>query len=451
MKWIYPLVKSHDEYWKSIQRYNSWFIKLRFLAIISLILFIAGASILFDLGNIQFTALISTCALIIIYNLIFLKVNKGLIKKNKTSENLEFSFVQIILDLIALSLIVYFTGGIETPLFMFYIFHMIIGSILLPTALIYSIAVVLIFTLSLFTTLEYYEIITHQSLNGLYAQSFYDDAIFIIAFLAVFSFVLIISIYLTSKIAYDLYRREDQLKLALDEIEKNEESKQKYIMGIVHELKSPISVAQSFLYLLLESYTGSIDNTAKTTIQKAEKKLNESIDGINEVLKISRFKLFNKLETEKINLGELISEIIETYKERSKRKNIKIENNIDKAIIEADATLLKLALSNLISNAIKYNYQEGRILVELKQEDSDVLIKVSDNGMGIPKKDQTNIFDDFYRASNVKEKEIEGTGTGLTVVRQIIEAHGGEILLNSPSEIGEHDRPGTTFTIKLFS
>jgi signal transduction histidine kinase len=118
--------------------------------------------------------------------------------------------------------------------------------------------------------------------------------------------------------------------------------------------------------------------------------------------------------------------------------------------IKDDKFLLEIAFSNLISNAVKYVGNNGLIELDMTDNDNFVEIEVSDNGIGIPPNDIDKIFRDFFRASNIKDKSYEGTGLGLSVVKQIVERHNGSISVESPSKLCMENKPGAAFKIKLF-
>lgn len=453
-------LRSYEEFHKSIVIYNKWFIKLRYLAVAALILFFIAVLLLFDLDftTVQITAITGTSILILTYNVVFDFGKKNFEKNDSPHYSgsfkltpLRFSLLQIILDLVTLSIIVYFTGGIETPIFMFYIFHMIIGALILPVFIVYTIAGILIAVFSLFSLLEYLDVIPHQSVQGLYSISIYNDLNFIISYFFVFGFTLFISIKLTDKIVKDLYRRERHLRNALDELNEAEKSKQKYVMGIVHELKSPIAASISYLDLLKEGYIGELPGEARGIIQKVKSRLQDSIDDINGILRVSRFKLLNKTEKEEIDIYKIIEGIIEKSKPVAERKNIKFEfldERKNKKAFFGDNILINLALSNLIGNALKYT-KEGNVRIELINNKENVIIEISDTGIGIPKDEIDKIFADYYRASNAVSGRIEGTGTGMQVVKDIVNSHNGNIELESPSKINLPGKPGTTVKIKI--
>jgi signal transduction histidine kinase len=453
MKLLPSSAYHYNEYWKSIVKYNNWFIKLRFIAFVSLINFILAIKYFFrfDLTDIQLYSFIIVTGFILAYNIFFDRIKDQITNINSKITPIHFSLLQILLDLLSLSILVYFTGGIETPLFMFFIFHMIIGSLILPSSIMYFIAGTMIIFFSSFSLLEYYEIIPHQNVVGLYKYELYNDLNFVIGFLFSFSFVVFVSIFLTSKIVHDLYSRESQLKLALDDLHSAEESKQKYIIAVVHELKSPIAAMISNIELITGNYLGEVPNKIMDKALRAKEMGIEAISNINSILHVSRFKLLNKIHKEEISLERLFASIINKYQDTASRKNIKVRiksnDSIDK--INADEILLDLAFSNIIGNSIKYTPENGNIEVEYKRMNDFILITCSDDGIGIPKNELENIFEEYYRASNAKQNKIEGTGTGLNIVKQIIDKHNGIIAVDSPSKLSSQNRPGVVFTVKL--
>jgi len=229
-----------------------------------------------------------------------------------------------------------------------------------------------------------------------------------------------------------------------------EKSKQKYVAAVVHELKSPIAAASSILDLILGDYLGDVSEIIKDKVVRAKERISESIQMINQMVRFSRFKLLNKIEIENVNLSEMIRKYILSIKPLAEKKNISInvkQNQEDDIYLNCDRNLFELVFSNLFSNAVKYNNQNGELLIDLIIKDELLTIDISDTGIGIPKSDKEKIFEEYYRASNVKQ--VEGTGTGLNIVKSIIENHNGTINFYSPSKINSEIGPGTTFSISL--
>lgn len=179
---------------------------------------------------------------------------------------------------------------------------------------------------------------------------------------------------------------------------------------------------------------------------------NQALELINNIIKISKLKLLSSTETVPIYLRDLIAEYIDEHTDDLKSKNIyvEIEDYRDSRIpVVGDKDLIELAISNLLSNAAKYVDENGRVRIEIDDLQGNIRLKLMDNGIGIPKDDLQKIFQQFYRASNIKKRKSEGTGLGLSLVQEIIHHHHGSISVDSPSEIGDEKRPGTCFTIVL--
>jgi signal transduction histidine kinase len=259
-------------------------------------------------------------------------------------------------------------------------------------------------------------------------------------------------VFLANKIARQLYQIEQELIETIDKLNKAEVEKQKYIIGIVHELKTPLSAVHSYLDIILKNFLGPLDKRIEKRLNRAMIRSGEAIDMINDVLKISKLRLLDEISTEEVELSKIAVTIIKKLTANIKSKHIML-NFIDgrtfKGILKGDKLLFEIAFSNLIGNAVKYVGNNGLIEITFTNSIDEETIKINDNGIGIPAKDIDKIFTDFYRASNIKEKSYEGTGLGLSVVKQIIERHNGKISVESPSCIASENKPGSSFTITL--
>jgi signal transduction histidine kinase len=299
------------------------------------------------------------------------------------------------MDLLCLSFVVYVSGGLEAPIFMFYVFHMIIGSLILPAFVMYSIAGTLIVVFSLLSILELYGVIPHYTISGLLPFNFYDNLIYVIGVLSIFSSVVIITVMLTSKISSELYGREKHLKKALDELNEAEKSKQKYVIAIVHELKSPIVASMSQMELVLGNFVGEINENVRAKIQIAKERALGAIEMINNILHVSKFKLFNNLKMEEVLLTPIILSRINVLANIAERNRIsvKFENAENENVkINADNVLLELVFSNLIGNAVKYTQENGNVIITMKDEGNFRVVEIIDNGIGIPQTNSINIL-----------------------------------------------------------
>ena len=264
--------------------------------------------------------------------------------------------------------------------------------------------------------------------------------------------MMIIGVFLANRIAFQLYQRERQLYQTLDKLNSAEYKKQKYIMGVVHEIKSPVAAVQSLLDLVIKGFVGEVPEKANFKLKRAYARAEEAIELINRILQITQIRLLNGVDSEEIDLTGVIETIIGKTEDLRKGKNLKLNFNKDetnKRAIKGDKSLIELAFSNIIGNSIKYTPSGGKIEVDIKYLEDYVVVKISDDGIGIPENEIDKIFEKNYRASNTIESDYEGSGMGLSLVKEIIEQHKGGVSVKSPSEIGRANRPGVEFTLKL--
>lgn len=444
----------YEEFWMSIRNRNLWFIKLRYGAVAMLAFFIISAEFFLQikLSDTQQTIIIAITVSILCYNGIFHFIRRYVKFDADKFNPFHLSFLQIIFDLTALMLLVYYSGGIESPLYMLAVFHMIIGSLILPSIIIYPIASLVVVSFAFICFGEYLGLIPHQPLGGLLNFNLSNDLNYIIAFNVVFTFVIFMSVLLANRIAKQLYKQEQALVESLAKLNAAEIEKQKYIMGVVHEIKTPLTAVHSYIELILHKFLGPVNEKIEERLKRANLRSSEAIEMINDVLKISRLKLLNETAHEEILIEEIINSIFVKQNANVRLKNISlkyIDERKQKQKIFGDNVLLDMAFSNLIGNAIKYVGKNGLVYVTVSEESNKIVLMICDNGVGIPEEEQKKIFNDFYRASNVKQKGYEGTGLGLSVVKQIIERHGGAISVESPSRLGTKEKPGACFCITL--
>jgi signal transduction histidine kinase len=452
---LVPEWASHyDEFWLSIRRRNLWFIKLRYSAVVMLFLFLYFSKYFLDISftQTQQKAIIIISISILTYNLIF-HFLRQYVKFDKDKFNpLHLSILQMISDLMALLLIVYYTGSVESPLLLFFVFHMIVGSLILPGFIIYLFAFSVIACVWVFTIGEYYLIIPHNHISGFLPISLHQNLNYVLSVNIGFGFMVFMIVLIANKMANQLFRREQQLLESIDKINAAEKEKQKYISGIVHEIKTPLAAVHSYLDLVLQKFLGPLDEVVEEKLVRARRRSDEAIELINNVLKISKLKIDDSFIKEEVDIASILARAIKSAKVNAEAKGVKLalkNNRKEKRKIEGDPLLIQIALSNIINNAIKYNNMDGVVEITIDEEKDNLIIKVCDSGVGIPKEEIDKIFTDFFRASNIKHSGLEGSGLGLSVVKQIVERHRGTINVQSPSHLSTSKYPGTSVKITL--
>ncbi len=445
--------KHFDKFWDSIKKRNLLFIKLRYLAVAALVLFglLAPEILEIKIQPVQQKVILFSALFLLLYNVVIHLIRKNIKPKSGGFNPLHLSLLQMSVDLLLLTLIVYYTGGLESPFLPFYIFHMIIGSLILPGIIVYLSAFTVTLLISVMAALEYHNVLTHYCIYGFLNVEFYDRLPFVYLTLLTFIITLFFSVFLANKIARQLYLQEGHLMNALDELKSSNEKKQKYIMGVMHEIKSPVSASQSLIELILKGYLGEVPENIRGKLSRVSMRNKEAIEMINDVLRISRVHLLGESELEEVNPVALLDEEKEKILEIAKRKNIRIvikpPVGNPKGLM-CDRRILRLAISNVFGNAVKYTQEGGLIEAAVYFPKNFAEIKICDNGKGIPPEEQEKVFVPFYRLKRDKGKT-EGTGLGLALVKEIINQHKGEILIKSPSHLGNAENPGTCFLIRL--
>ncbi|MFC1568651.1 sensor histidine kinase [bacterium] len=221
--------------------------------------------------------------------------------------------------------------------------------------------------------------------------------------------------------------------------------KTELVSMVAHELKSPLTSIYGFSELLSQ-----IDPHDSKFQEYAKVIMSESIrltEFVNKFLDLSRLESGKKeVKKNPFDLQQVVNRLVETQKGITEKRNIRILTDFpsDMPLAMGDQDLIEQVLLNLFSNAVKYSKDHSKIGIEIKNEQDQFLVQIVDNGFGIPKEALPHIFNKFYRViDDENEEEIEGSGLGLALVKEIIEQHGGTI--NVQSRIGY----GSIFTFNV--
>ncbi len=215
--------------------------------------------------------------------------------------------------------------------------------------------------------------------------------------------------------------------------------RKEFLGNVSHELKTPIFNIQGYILTLLD---GGIDDKKinKKYLQKSEKSINRMISLVEDLEAITKLESgVLKLNFTNFNIVELVDEIFENQEIRAKDKGIelKFKTKYEKPIyVYADREQMDHLLTNLTVNSIVYGKDYGFTEVSFLDMDENILIEVTDNGIGIPEDDVPRIFERFYRVDKSRSRNVGGTGLGLAIVKHIIEAHNQTINIRSSIENG---------------
>jgi two-component system NtrC family sensor kinase len=218
--------------------------------------------------------------------------------------------------------------------------------------------------------------------------------------------------------------------------------KSEFVTTVSHDLRSPLTAVLGYLELIERA--GTVNDQQGEFIHRAQMSVKQITDLVNDLLELGRVEAGLDMAKEDTPLTVLARYAIEGLRGSAEAKEITLEADLQEfaPLVNGDPVRLRQVIGNLLDNAIKYTPENGVVRLAVEAEGDQVILHISDTGVGIPHADQPYLFDKFFRASNVPE-DLPGTGLGLSIVKSIVDNHGGRIWVDS--KLGE----GTTFTVVL--
>jgi signal transduction histidine kinase len=594
-----------------------WMIQLRWIAGAGVLLATWAVENLFRLDAAEWPLYVIGLT-ILAYNLIFYLQKRRLTRDHaRISAYYTLAKWQVALDWLAITLLIYFSGGIESPVIFFFFFHIIIASILFPPRTAFGFTLLAILLLAATALLEYFGILPHSPIGGFLHSPLYQNGLYVSAMLLFFSSTALITAYLVTSIQERLRAREEDVvnlseslqratvrlqalnegarivsatldltqvfnRLAhttaeamgvqgctirlLDksgqrlepvavfglsqtylnkgpvEVEANalarqvlsgkivnvpdviespllqypeearqegirsmlsaplanmegplgilraysvepnrftpddeaflgaiaaqgsiaienalayqavaalEQSKSQFVRMVTHELRSPVSVIRSLLRTLTGGFAESLTPQQQDILERVAHRA-EFLQGlIDDLLDMAAGKADVRVREnpEPVVLQSALQKIVNRFEVSAREKDIQLEW-VDRSGSEPLAVLatkdgIDRIFNNLVSNAVKYTPPEGKVSVHLARVDGEAQVMVEDTGIGIPEDAIQHLFEEFYRAPNAKEMEREGTGLGLTIVKDLVTRLGGHISVKSTQNVGSQ------FTVTL--
>lgn len=225
-----------------------------------------------------------------------------------------------------------------------------------------------------------------------------------------------------------------------------DKAKTEFVSLASHQLRTPLSSINWYCEMLLSGDAGNLNAEQKDFLEEIYTGNQRMVDLVNALLNVSRIELGTlAVDPKPINFNKVAKSVLKEIEPMAKERKHQMKAVLDKKLTEinADPNLVRMIFQNLLSNAVKYTPTKGEITIETKKEGEYVIIKVIDNGYGIPKNQQAKIFSKLFRANNVQEKDAEGTGLGLYIIRSIVKNAGGRIWFESK------ENKGTTFFVSF--
>ncbi len=440
-----------------------WLIGLRWLFVAAIIVTVLFCKYFLTLGAAYFQIGILT-AVLLAYNISFAVGGRFFYRQPQlSSKQIDLVrgslFTQITLDLIILTLMIHYTGGGENPLLFFYIFHVTIAGIMFPRRTAYLFSLLAVVLLGFLLGSEYFGVISHYHLKGFLPVELYREGTYILGLGVTLTLTLMTSVYLATTIMTRLHRRELELEqarqtlleesrsceISLAQLDRLHKEKSDFMRKVAHELRAPLAAIKSCLQVAREYYADELTGKPREMIERAERRSDGLMALVKDLLNLSQATEFSPATNfQPLQIDKLLSTVIEFCRPIAQEQGIQIVAQLETTVeVMADPQGLEEVFTNLLSNAIKYSPEKTEVTVSLKVDDERACIYFTDQGIGIDPEDMPLLFTEFFRAKNAKALHVEGTGLGLALSKRIVEAHGGEISVEST--LGE----GSSFKLQL--
>ncbi len=424
-----------------------WLCNLRWFAVVGILLSTLITMLFLNL-HINFLVLFLIAGFLFLSNIIYIfflhpflsKGDKSSLIKVRNSIN-----IQIFSDFIFLTLLLHYSGGIENPFIIFYIFHMIISSILLSRKWTYIHTTIGILLFTSLALSEYLGIIPHYSINKYISSLIQNDPHYLFSALLIFIVTSYLVVYITSSLAARLRIVEQKLKAANSDLMEKDQIKNEYVIRVTHDIKGHIAAIKSNLEVVNKQLVAPVDSQNLTFIEKAYNRTQKLNEFIYDLLTLTNMRLNNKFDKQPFDILKVLTSVVNSNKLFADSKHISYtkEFNITNPQYSGIESSIEEVINNLVQNAIKYTPENGSVSLQASSDENEFTILVSDTGYGIPESDLPFIFDEFFRASNIKFSIKDGTGLGLSLVKAIVERHKGTI--SAESVVGE----GSKFVVHL--
>jgi signal transduction histidine kinase len=241
-------------------------------------------------------------------------------------------------------------------------------------------------------------------------------------------------------------RAYEQQAESVRRLQELDRAKDAFVSTVSHELRTPLTSIVGYLELLNEGGLGPVPDDLSQGLSVIERNVGRLRELVEDLLTLSAYDAEQvRLQLRPLDLAEVLADSVEDLGETAAERGLELVVTVEEDLppVLADPTHLQRVLQNLISNAIKFSHDGDQVVLSLGHQDSEVVLTISDTGIGIPAEEQDQLFSRFFRSSLAVEDEIQGTGLGLALVRTVVEWHEGSVHVDSV------EGQGTTVTVRL--
>ena len=243
----------------------------------------------------------------------------------------------------------------------------------------------------------------------------------------------------------ELEKQEEALRKANALLKQKDRIKDEYVSRVTHDIKGHLAAIQNCLYAIAETSGGALGERPTDFLGRAMNRTRQLTTFVRELLSLTKMRLSGRMEAKPFSLPQVLRDALAAVESKAQEKSIAITSEIAATVgnVVGNAFSVTEMVTNLLFNAIKYTPANGTVHLQAGHCGERVRIDIIDTGIGIPAEELEHVFDEFFRASNAIKGKQEGSGLGLSIVKQVVERHGGTISVQSDEGCG------STFTVLL--
>lgn len=428
-----------------------WIHVMRWFAVGVAFIAMLIARLVFEIP-LHYPALTATIIALAAFNIAFIYTGRRFNHKDTPMRAFNrLIYSEIAVDFMLLAWMIHLTGGISNFFAFYFVLHIVIGNLLVPRRVGYFMAAMGTLLVGGVAVLEMNGTLPHYPLESFAPPGAYAEPGYVFHFMIVFSGLLFAMSYVASTLSTMLYRRERyltelkerleiwnrQMMLANERLVEIDRTKTQFMRLSGHEIRSPLSAMLSIMRTILEGYVKD-EGKILEMIGLANRRAGEALEITNKLLQLAREK-GKDLEPETFDIISETRSEIEELDSLAQQHSVYVDfepPESDSIQVHVDRESFRLAVQNLISNAIIYSNPESRVTVHVEKWRDKGMVIVVDRGIGIPEEFMPGIYDEFSRARNARKHNQAGTGLGMTIVRQAALNIGGSITVRSISSQG---------------
>lgn len=368
-----------------------------------------------------------------------------------TGELRRLCLLQVMGDYVALAVVTYALGTVETPVLFLVLPNIIVVALFFTRR--QGLAVTLT-ALVLVTSPLVLEAAGVIPVRVVFASPFkrllMNEPVALASFLGVLIVCVLLCWYLVSVITERLISNEIELEDSYEQMVRLDEQRTRAVLVGTHELKAPLAAIKSYVFTLRDGYAGELPEKAQSIVERIGRRCDRLLDKITDIMRLSNLRtyVYTGTQFEDVDLPEVMSQFVNEAEELGRPRNITLamENRVGgNRTVRATRQHLHTLFSNLLANAVQYSLDGGQVLVRLLSGVKQLVVEVEDHGIGIPADEREHIFDEFYRTSSAAAHHEGGTGLGLPIVKATARVLGATV------EVRDAQPQGSVFRVTLSS